>query len=257
MITLLPRLPVVAGDQMLDDLLIASNGIQLSTFGADSLPGSVRYASTGGSRVTPAQLMYIRESIVSIARECGFAEQRPNTSKFDSSIAIWLATCELFKSAEALRDDVWACLSIAIVPDVVHWRFGKSRQRYLGGVRNTFQRLWQRSVVFDRGPDSVDRWEVLTTLTEDALVQICERPSIGGDPRLALEVGEAWIRASKKFGRSSMESTMRQAALRIRVLNEVRSLSALPDLELVSLMDSIFEQASLSESSEGHDKRER
>src|SRR5690606_10419256 len=116
-----------------------------------------------------------------IASNKGFpsAADRTQLAKFDMEASIWFSTNEHTQSGEFLRDDVWACITTALLPDVVAWRFSWSaRERFHGGIRNALQRLWIRGQLLDRGSGHPQRWELLKKLTEDALVQITERPSI-------------------------------------------------------------------------------
>lgn len=244
MTILLPRLPGPVADQLLEHMLLAGE-LRWSGFSAEALPEGVRYAATGGSTATTPLLHEIRSGIVGIARKFGFGsgDSNNNHAGFDAALAGWLADREELFSGEALRDDVWTFIGVVMAPDVVHWRFGKSRERYLGGIRNTFQRLWLRASVLDRGLDHPDRWGLLEHLTEDALVQITERPSIGADPILACELAEAWVRTSAKIGRTKMEPVMRLATLRLRIRNEIQALSDLPDHLLVTTIDEFFERA--------------
>ena len=145
------------------------------------------------------------------------------------------------QAARGLGDDVWTFVATSLAPDIVHWRFGTARERYLGGVRNTFQRLWMRGRVLDRGADHHERWQLLEKLTEDALVQITERPSLGGDPVLARAIAEAWLRASLRYGGGAMEPIMRRAALRVRIRNEIRSLADLPSERLTGVLNEAFD----------------
>lgn len=127
-----------------------------------------------------------------------------------------------------------------------NWRFGHTPERYKGGVRNAFQRVWHRSKVLDRGRDHDDRWGLLRSLTEDAMVQITERPSIGADPMLAQALGEAWVRTSRVFGRGLMEDVMRLVTLRLRIRNEVRGLAWMPEQELAALLDDEFKRSAVA-----------
>lgn len=69
---------------------------------------------------------------------------------------------------------------------------------------------------------------------------IVERPSIGGDRRLALAVGEGWLRASERHGRAAMEPIMRKAVVRLRLRNEITALSAIPSETLAKIVDAAF-----------------
>ena len=233
MVILLPRLATPAAEMLLVRHM-ADGFATWSGFDADALPEAVRFAATGGSQVRPNQLAALRDRIVRIARSNGLGDGsvRDTHAAFDAEVTASLAEDPLFRSGEALRDDVWTFVGTALAPDVVHWRFGTARERYLGGIRNAFQRLWMRGRALDRGAGHRERWELLGELTEDALVQITERPSLGGDSVVARAIAEAWLRASCRHGRTAMEPIMRRAALRVRIWNEIRSLADLPSEDL-------------------------
>ena len=244
MVTLLPRLPAPAAEILLGQHM--SDGFAAwSGFDHRCLPAAVRFAATGGSQVSPTQLAELRDRMLQIAQSNGFEDTEPRAShaKFDAEMAALLAEDPLFASGEALRDDVWTFIGTSLAPDIVHWRFGAAQERYLGGVRNTFQRLWMRGRALDRGAGHRERWQLLDELTEDALVQITERPSLGGDPVLARAIAETWLRASRHYARSAMEPVMRRAALRIRIRNEIRSLADLPSELLTGSLDDAFDIA--------------
>lgn len=254
---LLPRLPRPAAEILLEQHI--SRGFSTwSGFDSNDLPAAVCYAATGGSQVPPRQLLELRERLLRIARSHGLGESRVQDSHaaFDSEVASSLAEDQLFQSGEALRDDVWTFVGTSLAPDIVHWRFGPARERYLGGVRNTFQRLWMRGIVLDRGSGHNERWQLLE-LSEDALVQLIERPSLGGDPILGRSIAEAWLRASLHHGRSAMEPIMRRGILRIRIWNELRSLSSLPSADLAGVLDRAFDLPKEREPAAPHRARQR
>nr|WP_314260720.1 hypothetical protein [uncultured Devosia sp.] len=243
MVKLLPRLSGPPAELLLEEFFRAG-AKSWSGFDADDLPDAARFAATGGSRLGAAELAEFRSGLMVIAQQHGFGTEgggRAGHAEFDAAVSAWLADHPLLGSGEALRDDVWTFVGVVLAPDVVHWRFGTSSERYHGGIRNTFQRLWMRGQALDRGVGSADRWHLVEQLTEDALVQITERPSIGGDAILASALAEAWVRGSKIHGRGAMEAVMRRAALRTRVWNELRTLSSLPQSELAAMMDAAME----------------
>ncbi len=242
MVVLLPRLPGPVADALFEQWM-ADGFAERFVFSPGELPEAIRFAATGGTRVPANQLSTLRTCILEIARRNGFGNTggRAGFAQFDAEMAAAFAEDPLFASGEALRDDVWAFVGLSLAPDIVHWRFGNSRERYLGGVRNTFQRLWMRGHALDRGANHKDRWHLLKELTEDALVQITERPSLGGDPVLARAIAETWIRASRHHGKGAMELIMRKAALQIRIRNEIRSLSDLPADHLAGVLDDTFD----------------
>lgn len=241
MIILLPRLPGPAAEGLIDRFM-ADGPNDWPGFDPDNLPEAVRFAATGGSRATRGYLVELRSAVLETARANGFGTSRSRTShaSFDAQLGPLLAEMPLLASGEALRDDFWTFVGVSLAPDVVRWRFREARERYLGGVRNTFQRLWLRARALDRGEQHSQRWQLLEELTEDALVQITERPSIGADTVLAGAVAEAWVRAAIHHGKSAMEPIMRRAALRVRIWNEIRSLADLPAETLARVLDGAF-----------------
>ncbi len=255
----MPRLGQIAVDQVLDDLGdemdLASSFVMLR-----QIPGAMSYAASGGSPVDKAALADIRSLIIEAAEANGFPKRVSirDRARFDGDLAIRLGEHDLVRPPEALRDDVWAFLAAVVAPDVVRWRFGKSaRERYHGGVRNTFQRLWMRAWSLDRGPEAEDRWGLIRDLTEDAFVQIVERPSIGGDPRIARAFAEGWVRMSEKAGRGAMEAIMRRAVIAFRLRNQIQVLSALDDDQLGLSVDRAFERARQSLESESSSTNRR
>lgn len=239
---LLPRLPGPAAEALLDQRL--ANGFATPyEFDPRNLPEAIRFGATGGTRVDADTLARLRSELVQVAESNGYPSTRDRAALagFDVAAAIMLAEQEVLGSGEALRDDVWAFVGVTLAPDIVHWRFGESRVRYMGGVRNTFQRLWLRSRALDRGTEHPERWRLLKELSEDAHVQITERPSLGGDSRVATALGEAWLQAANHHGRSAMEPIMRRAALRTRVWNETRSLADLSSDEFAQVLADAFD----------------
>ena len=245
-VKLLPQLPGPAAEFVIDRFL-GDGPANWAGFDPNNLPDGVRYAPTGGSPANPRDLVALRDTIRKCARDAravGYKALHGDArikAGFDAKLGTLLAEMPLLSSGEALRDDFWAFVGTSLAPNVVYWRFGAARQRYLGGVRNTFQRLWLRARALDRGVGHRRRWRLLHELTEDALVQITERPSIGADRVLASAVAEAWLRARNHHGRGAIETIMRRAIRRVRAWNEIRSLADLPTDALARVLDRAFD----------------
>lgn len=202
-------------------------------------------AASGGSRDEELAWEIGRE-IRADACRCGFPDNISNVakSKFDWDVAIRLASKAELKTGEALRDDVWSYMATVVLPDVVAWRFpGRTHERYAGGVRNTFQRLWVRGTTLDRGDGHADRWELVKGLSEDAAVQIFERPAIAGTKVLAIAVAETWLATASKIGRNLMEPVMRRATKLIRLRNEIIDIGGLPEEALMESVQACFDLA--------------
>lgn len=202
----------------------------------------VTFAASGGSQDFDL-VGEISRVIKEIAQNHGFPEQGSQASRaaFDTDLAISLSEIATLGSGEALRDDAWAFLTLVMNPDVVAWRYpDRPKDRYEGGVRNTFQRLWIRGVVLDRGAEHNDRWALVREINEDGLVQIFERASVAGNARLARAIAEGWLRTAGRIGKGRMEKPMRDAVKMLRIRNEVIDLAYLEEAELEREIDGAF-----------------
>ncbi len=245
MTTLLPRMSRIAVDTTLTLLREDGKAKDISE-SVTALPNWATYAPVGGTKATSSQLKTLREEVLALANDCQGAGRGPQTARasFDARVSAFLAPHPLLSSGEALRDDVWAFIASYLMCSVTKWRFGvNSPERYYGGVRNTFQRLWMRGRALDRGEEHADRWGLIERLTEDALVQITERPSLGSNRRLARGIAEGWVRTSEQLGAGAMENVMRRAIMGIRLRNEVFAIAMMPDAEAVETIDQEFERA--------------
>jgi len=206
------------------------------------------YAASGG-RVSPETSAEIAEEIRQIAHDCGFpsSDRQADRTRFDHHSTAYLAgEAPALDTGEAYRDDVWAFLSTVLLPDIVKWRFPTpAPERFHGGVRNTFQRLWIRGAVLDLGEASPARWSLVESLSEDAMVQIFERASLASKAPLARAIAQAWVDFSKHHPHGQMEEIMRIAIKLIRLRNRIINLSMLPQQDLIKAVRREFAMAAL------------
>lgn len=182
------------------------------------------YAPTGGTRVEPGVLVAIREAVVAVAKDNGYPDGGSVSARanFDCLAARVLYELMAIHPGEASRAEVWSFLTCLVLPDVAVWRFpgSENRNRFTGGARNTFQRLWWRSeALLDPAHD--DPYHLLEVLNEDALVQIMERPILRASGKLARSMarcfGDEVLFASPK----ARESGFRLCVKKVRQLYPV------------------------------------
>lgn len=244
-VALMPRLKPASFDTALARTLRNGfpAGSSLSVLSAYS--DVVTFGPSGGYKADGVAAA-IGEKLRGIARVVGFPtpKSQANQAEFDRLASIYLAQVPELRTGEALRNDVWAFLTTVMAPDVVSWRFpGESRARFAGGNRNAFQRLWIRGVALGRDKDHDNRWGLLDSLSEDAMVAIFERPSIASSKHLALAVAEEWAKTLAKVGRNQMEDVMRRAIKALRIRNQIVDLSWLESSELQQEIARIFDSA--------------
>jgi hypothetical protein len=207
------------------------------------LSDDATFAQTGGRRVTSRDLRRLRDFVEEIANRNGFpgAVTDKERAVFDAYCAVWLKRESGIPLGEAFRGGVWSYLTLEVLPDIAAWRFpGRAPGRFVGGARNTFQRLWLRAFLLD---DSTDRTLLLTymkELKEDSFVQIVERPGSSANPEVATRIAAAWVRAAKHFGPGPMEEIHRKVMKEITQQGAVISFDSMRRADLDGYLDSVF-----------------
>ena len=84
------------------------------------IPDEATFAQTGGHRISPEQLSKFRQSVVKIAQRFGFPDSGDERTKaeFDAICAVWMRKQAGIDIGEGSRDEVWAFLTIELMPDV-------------------------------------------------------------------------------------------------------------------------------------------
>lgn len=241
---LLPRLSRLGVEEVLSSLRRRSKVSSiLKDLQTDPNRAGVSFSATGGRRIGAQRIVELREEITQIAARHGYPSEvtAHDRQLFDAACAVHLAESADLQSGELLRDDVWAFIAAVLLLNVTIWRFPTlTPDRFHGGDRNMFQRLWYRAIALDRGSQHPQRWGLIAHLTEDAIAQVVERPSVRNDRRLAVAIAEGWLRMVAGAGGASVERIMRRTIRDLRMRNEIQLLSALPDKELSMLVDEHF-----------------
>jgi hypothetical protein len=242
---LYPRLSKLAAERRFEQI----RGLSIQKLDVDEvvISDEATFAQTGGQRITPEQLKKIRQSVVKIAQRFGFPKSGTEKTKaeFDAICAVWLRKQAGIDIGEGFRDGVWAYLTIELLPDVAAWRFPqKNSRRFLGGVRNTFQRLWRRAFLLDYANDARTLREYLTSLQEDSFVQLIERPGSSANPYISSHIAAAWIRASKNPKSGPMEGLHRMVMKELTQIGAVICLDYLPTKELNAMLDGLYSDLS-------------
>jgi len=242
---LYPHLPPTVARKLAEELLSRSID-SLFALSAISHPAAA-FAPTGGNRVSDSYLREIDRCIRESANSCGYPASVDDSKLrgFDASSGRILHERMEITPSEASNPGIWAFMACVLWPDIVRWRFpgntdGTSKDRFLGGRRNTFGRVWWRAYILKQ-PDSDDPYELLYLLGEDELVQITERPSLAGSSSLVQEVCRKFLDVtSGTVGIPRSRLLLRDAMKRLRRLLPMVSFDALDDQALQSLIDEVF-----------------
>ena len=141
---------------------------------------------------------------------------------------------------------IWEFISCILMPDIVRFRFpGRDRtilERFLGGPRNTFGRLWWRAFIFRDDTES-DNLTLLKQLKEDEIGQIMERRAICGNRRLVNRICRGFLESNRKYSISNRMELMRDAQKRILRLSSFISFDAIDDGQLARIIEKVFESS--------------
>jgi hypothetical protein len=235
-----PRLPRDVAESLLDEQREMSPG-QLAGR-ADASHSRQEWHPTIPARVTEKELRRLRADVLAIAAGHGYPLHLPRGGHtlFDQQLAVHLYEAMGIVPAEAAVGGLWSFLATVLLPDVAAWRYpDRHRDRFIGSDlmigtsnRHVFGRLWAR--VFILGASISSR------LGEDNVVNLFERPTFGGYPRLARAIGEAHVRTVAAGGIAQSQQLMREAMKRLRRLAVVISFGALDDDQLRELLEEVF-----------------
>lgn len=197
----------------------------------------------GGSRVADSDLWLLRQKIIGIADGLGFPRggNQESRREFDVLAAAILHATLAMRPRVAADSGVWSFICCIVLPDIVRWRYPDSGpRRYLGGQRNTLQRLWWRAAVL-HDPEATEPYHLLRELPEDPLVQIFERPAVWADWSSARLIASRLVKMRKEVEeRFNFQALVRRTLLEVRQLMPVVNLTALgPDAQR-DLIDSVI-----------------
>jgi site-specific DNA-cytosine methylase len=158
---------------------------------------SAVYVATGGDRVSETQLEQLRLGVEDLARERGFpgTTTRAENAEFDIALAALLHAETGLAPAEASSRDLWAFLSLVLLPHVAYWRYPKPPgDRVLGTdlTRHVFGRMWWRAQLV-HSPGDEDPYGALRILGEGDFDQIyARRAALGGSPHMVKAILRVW-----------------------------------------------------------------
>lgn len=251
MSSIYPRLPQAAARPLAEERAGRSVLDLVST--AETSHPLVRFAPTGGSRVSQDFLAALQRDVRLQAQACGYPTKLPaqhQAESFDYECAVLLHQSMNLLPSEAAHIEMWAFMTTILLPDVVRWRFGgdsTSLERFIGGDRglrrNAFGRLWWRAYLLQTEADSGDSHTLLRLLNEDEIVQITERPSIVLNPRLAQAAARSHLACAVNYPHLTRRVLMREAIKRIRRRITVVCYEMLDDGQVQADTDAVFSAA--------------
>lgn len=171
--------------------------------------------------------------------EHGFDAGIKDKYKYDLEIGLILykELKDELEQRDVAADDTWRFLSIKVVPEIVHARWGLDEGRfYKNRSRIYLKQAWQY-VNLGWNKDIETTRDILKSNTTDTILQLVERPGLGYDIDLYREIMK---KHSEISGRR--ESILRQVLL----LNTARSKVISPELSpggITGYVNQLFQEA--------------
>jgi hypothetical protein len=203
------------------------------------------FAATGGTRVTRDELRLFATEIERLAVAGNYPEipTAAQRNEFDRAVARYLHQNSGMTAGEASQRQVWAFLSLVVVPHVCAWRFPMRdgvyvADRFKGSdlTRHTLARLWTRAHVL-HDPSMANPYALLDALGEADLDQImARRRAIAATPALVRDIVRAHIEDSSAADDAPSRAVLRDSLQRLLRLTAFLDLDWLPENQLVQLV---------------------
>lgn len=209
------------------------------------------FLATGGTRASANHLEEIANGLTEIAERNGYPRESKRNTKADAEWAEFLHRQLNLTTHQASHDGMWHFFTIALVPDLVRWRWADARNEGPASDRwvtvshrgrNTFGRLWWRCAIL-ADPEAADPYHLVRELGEDELVQIMERPSFAGNRTLSQASAEVLLEFGAANPSANRAELLREYQKRMLRLGAFLELQLLDKSTLRQLSAELFEKS--------------
>lgn len=175
------------------------------------------------------ELVEIRKEIISARDQVfeinGFDNVNKLDYKFDLQFGLKLyqiLTADIgFTNRVAANDDIWRYLSIMVIPDIVHSRWGLNEAHFYQNSRRIWLKTLWWYINLSWVGNEEDTYEILKDNTTDTILQMVERPGIGYYTDMYREIMRQY---------ADHEDSSRQLFRRVLKLNTAKLVTTSPEL---------------------------
>lgn len=193
----------------------------------------------------PEEFEYLREQLIE-ARDSLYDKYNfDNANKLDYQFDVLfglklydiLRKDDDFSNRVAANDEIWRFLSIKVIPDIVHARWGMNASHFY----QTSRRIWLKTIwwyIHLSWQNSIDEtYKILIDNTTDTILQLVERPGLGYNVELFREIMKQY---------ANYNDSSRNLFRTVLKLNTAKILTTSPELvdgEIEKYVDSLFKMA--------------
>lgn len=227
--------------------LLKSQPLHVIATEVDVFGASGEFYPLARRRAAPDDLSALRAKIVNVASEFGYpsAVRGRRLTEFDRAVGPVVHQQMEIIPVDASSNDVWNYINTILVPDIVLWRYGKfdavsgkwsiSVDRLFDLTRTAIGRLWWRIQLLGE--------DVAAKLGEDEVVQLLERPRIGGYAPLARAIGRLHLRyITEDEGLPRME-LFRDVNKRLLRRMAVQSVYVMTAAQIEDFVDELYQES--------------
>ena len=193
----------------------------------------------------PEEFEHLREQLIE-ARDSLYDEYNfDNANKLDYQFDVLfglklydiLRKDDDFSNRVAANDEIWRFLSIKVIPDIVHARWGMNASHFY----QTSRRIWLKTIwwyIHLSWQNSIDEtYKILIDNTTDTILQLVERPGLGYNVELFREIMKQY---------ANYNDSSRNLFRTVLKLNTAKILTTSPELVdggIEKYIDSLFKMA--------------
>lgn len=168
-------------------------------FGFETLSENKLVPPGVGDMVLHEELNLLRQYIITLARKYGFVGIDNNIGNslklnFDKELGCLIYEKMNISPSVAATLPMWQFLNLQLVPDIVFWRWGNSKEHFYSERRNYLGTQWWRYYLFS---DTEESLRTYSKLNDAEIAELYERSGSRGLPEHIFEISKWFLQLSQ------------------------------------------------------------
>lgn len=150
-----------------------------------------------GDMVLYEELYSLRQDTITLARKYGFGTNNIGSSlklNFDKEFGCLIYEKMNITPSVAATLPMWQFLNLQLLPDVVFWRWGNSKEHFYSERRNYLGTQWWRYYLFSNSEESLRTY---SKLNDAEIAELYERSGSRGLPEHIFEISKWFLQLSQ------------------------------------------------------------
>lgn len=196
-----------------------------------------------GDMVLYEELDLLRQNVIALARKYGFGDINHNVGnslklKFDKELGSLIYEKMKITPSVAATLPMWQFLNLQLLPDVVFWRWGNSKEHFYSERRNYLGTQWWRYYLFS---DSEESLKIYSKLNDAEIAELYERSGSRGLPEHIFEISKWFAQLSRNILIKNEREMFRSVIKRYNAELGFRNYFSLDENDKFSIFKNCFE----------------